>query len=220
MLKKASLFFLALGVVSCTAVERPSRRSSPPSPVPVITPGRSLGSKTHYKILKGDSLWGIAKKYGISLASLRAANPGLNPNDLKIGQEIYIPAKPPAGDSVFLWPVEGKVINFFGETVEGIRNNGINIAVTPDNTNVSAAAAGTVIFANKLKGWGTTIILQHYPDTYTIYANLKGNIVQEGQRASKGATIAKVASGKNGNYVLHFEIRKKAVPKNPLNYLN
>lgn len=221
MLKKTSLFLLATSLVSCATVEKPSVCRHPQTITRAIPADAEIGNtKTTYTVGKGDSLWRIAKKYDISVEDLLLANSSLDPHDLKIGQKIFIPTKADTDKTVFLWPVEGKVINFFGENVDGICNNGINIATASNNTNVKAAAAGTVIFANKLKGWGTTIIIKHYPNTYTVYANLDESAVSEGQNVSKGANIAKVATGKYGNYVLHFEIREKSVPSDPLKYLN
>ena len=45
-----------------------------------------------YKVERGDTLWGIARKNGVSLAKLLEANPNLNQSGrLSIGQEIMIP---------------------------------------------------------------------------------------------------------------------------------
>jgi LysM repeat protein len=44
-----------------------------------------------YKIVKGDTLWGIARKNNVTLQSILASNPNLSKNSrLKIGQEIMI----------------------------------------------------------------------------------------------------------------------------------
>ncbi len=47
-------------------------------------------SSSTYKVAKGDTFYNIAKHHGISLASLSAANPGLNPSKLSIGQTIRL----------------------------------------------------------------------------------------------------------------------------------
>lgn len=45
-----------------------------------------------YKIAKGDTLWGIARKNNVSLNALLGANPGFNKNaSLRIGQEVLVP---------------------------------------------------------------------------------------------------------------------------------
>lgn len=45
-----------------------------------------------YKVVRGDTLWGIARKNGVSLADLLKANPNLDKSGrLSIGQEIMVP---------------------------------------------------------------------------------------------------------------------------------
>lgn len=46
-----------------------------------------------YTIKQGDILYEIAKKFNISLEELEAANPGLDPKNLRIGQVIKLPGK-------------------------------------------------------------------------------------------------------------------------------
>ncbi|MGO1468428.1 MAG: LysM peptidoglycan-binding domain-containing protein [Tissierella sp.] len=47
----------------------------------------------YYVVRPGDTLYSIAHRYGISLAKLMAANPGVDPNNLMVGQLICIPDK-------------------------------------------------------------------------------------------------------------------------------
>ena len=45
-----------------------------------------------YTVRKGDTLWGIGKRYGVTLAQLLAANPGIkNPNLIYPGDRVIIP---------------------------------------------------------------------------------------------------------------------------------
>lgn len=78
-------------------------RSSPtrPDPGELIVPGGTgdatgVGLRPEgvsvYKIARGDTLWGIARKNNVSLNALLGANPGLNKNaSLSIGQEVLVP---------------------------------------------------------------------------------------------------------------------------------
>ena len=57
------------------------------TPVPLRPTDLSI-----YKVQRGDTLWGIARKQGISLSALLSSNPNLDKNGkLDIGQEIMIP---------------------------------------------------------------------------------------------------------------------------------
>jgi LysM repeat protein len=47
---------------------------------------------SEYVVAKGDSLAKIAKKNGVTLKALQAANPGVVPTKLKVGQKLTIPA--------------------------------------------------------------------------------------------------------------------------------
>ncbi len=53
-----------------------------------------------YTIRSGDTLWQISQRYYTSTGAIMAANPGLNPRNLSVGQTICIPARrtpqPPA----------------------------------------------------------------------------------------------------------------------------
>jgi|APLak6261675434_1056106.scaffolds.fasta_scaffold01138_4 LysM repeat protein len=42
-------------------------------------------------VRRGDTMYGIAKRRGIDLARLRAANPRVNPRTLKVGQRLQLP---------------------------------------------------------------------------------------------------------------------------------
>ena len=51
----------------------------------------SLG-EDYYQVKSGDTLWGIARRFGISVDELKSAN-NLTSNALSIGQNLYIPKK-------------------------------------------------------------------------------------------------------------------------------
>ena len=50
-----------------------------------------------YTIKAGDTFFAIAKRLGISVEALQAANPGVNPTKLQVGQIIKLPGHGPAG---------------------------------------------------------------------------------------------------------------------------
>jgi|GEM_PF-357612 LysM repeat protein len=70
---------------------------------PVLQPAAPVPAQ-EYVVAKGDSLARIAKKFGVSVAELRAAN-GLTSDSIKVGQKLTIPAQV-AGDATIM-AVEG-----------------------------------------------------------------------------------------------------------------
>jgi len=67
--------------------------ASAPKPKTSFTNSSTQSISTNestYKVSKGDTFYGIAKNHKISLASLSAANPGVNPGKLKIGQTVRL----------------------------------------------------------------------------------------------------------------------------------
>jgi len=59
-----------------------------PEPIVVAPAGRT------YTIAKGDTLWSIAKRQygdGQRWKDIAEANPGINPNKLRVGQQITLP---------------------------------------------------------------------------------------------------------------------------------
>lgn len=57
----------------------------------IINTEKSDGTEV-YAIKTGDTLWKIASTYGVSLDELINANPGMNPDKLMVGQQIYLPS--------------------------------------------------------------------------------------------------------------------------------
>lgn len=59
------------------------------------TSGQSAGeapSETVCTAASGDTLWGIANRYGVALEDLLRANPGIkNPNLIRVGDKVVIP---------------------------------------------------------------------------------------------------------------------------------
>jgi LysM repeat protein len=71
-------------------VQTPVVPIAPIQPIPAAPTDLSGGGD--YVVVKGDSLAKIAKKNGVSLKALEAANEGVKPSKLKIGQKLVIPA--------------------------------------------------------------------------------------------------------------------------------
>ena len=119
------------------------------------------------------------------------------------------------------WPARGKVISGFGSKPNGMKNEGINIAV-PEGTNVQAAETGVVAYAgNELKGYGNLVLIRHANGYVTAYAHTKEILVKKGDTVKRGDVIAKSGStGAVQSPQLHFEVRKGATALDPTTFLN
>jgi LysM repeat protein len=73
------------------ALPRPNPGS--PGVVAVPNPPRHATTIRTHKVKRGDNPTSIARQYSISLAKLLAANPGLKPAKMQIGDELKIPAR-------------------------------------------------------------------------------------------------------------------------------
>jgi murein DD-endopeptidase MepM/ murein hydrolase activator NlpD len=125
------------------------------------------------------------------------------------------------GPAGMRWPVRGKVISAFGPKSNGLKNEGINIAV-PEGTSVRAAEGGVVAYAgNELKGYGNLILIRHDTGYVTAYAHAKELFVKRGDTVKRGDVIAKAGqTGSVSSPQLHFEVRKGATALDPIKFLS
>jgi murein DD-endopeptidase MepM/ murein hydrolase activator NlpD len=119
------------------------------------------------------------------------------------------------------WPVRGKIISGFGPKANGLKNEGINIAV-PEGTSIRAAASGVVAYAgNELKGYGNLVLIRHDDGYVTAYAHAKELFVKRGDTVKRGDVIAKAGqTGSVSSPQLHFEVRKGATALDPMKFLS
>ena len=121
------------------------------------------------------------------------------------------------------WPVAGRVRVPFGRrkhpkfdtyTVE----NGIEIDAR-EGAPVTAVHEGTVAFADRFRGYGLMVVLDHGGKHHTLYAHLADLRVQPGQRVASGQVLGTVGSGVEGPG-LYFEVRFQGRPEDPAEWLD
>lgn len=89
----------------------------------------------------------------------------------------------------------------------------------PTGTPVYATGNGTVVKAGWQSGYGNTVEIDHGYNYLTRYAHLSKVTVREGQKVERGATIGQVGNtGKSTGPHLHYEVRLRGTPQNPVNY--
>lgn len=117
-----------------------------------------------------------------------------------------------------IWPVDGVVVSGFGMRW-GRMHEGIDIAAS-SGTPIRASAAGTIIHAGWLGGYGNLVVVDHGNGLATAYAHASSILVGVGQQVSQGETVALIGStGNSSGPHLHFEVRVNGAAVDPLLYL-
>ena len=138
---------------------------------------------------------------------------------VKVKEPVVTPVQSASAPSL-RWPVKGKVILGYGPKADGLKNEGINIAV-PEGTSIRAADDGVVAYSgNELKGYGNLVLIRHAGGYVTAYAHAKQLMVKRGDTVKRGDVIG--LAGQTGAVTspqLHFEVRKGAAALDPMKYI-
>ena len=199
-------------------------------------------------VKRGETLYRIAKSYGVPPRELLEVNDLRDPRQLEPGMELFVPGatravevpplppgapaeqevvspepataagRPARGADKLRWPVQGVLYSRYGVR-QGQRHDGIDIAA-PEGATIGAAAGGAVLYAGAQSGYGSIVILRHDGGLLTLYAHASAILVRQGDRVEAGQPIARVGkSGRTTGPHLHFEVREGTRPRNPLFYL-
>jgi lipoprotein NlpD len=196
-------------------------------------------------VVSGDTLYSIAFRYDTDFRQLAILNNLRPPYSLRVGQILKVQAtrhikqpvqstyrrpvsrplkSPPTRplftpfsfNSKWLWPVKGRIITSF---IPEQGKKGINIACNKGDK-IRASSDGVVAYSGSgLAGYGNLLIIKHNNEYLTAYGNNARNLVSEGDNVKAGQIIAVAGLIERQYQGVHFEIRKKGVPVNPLNYL-
>lgn len=202
-----------------------------------------------YTVQRGDTLFAIAWKNGLDYQTVAAWNRIAAPYTIYPGQRILLRAPgvdrqhappssaaaravPPLATSApsppavaadadpmpaWQWPTDGPILRRFDGDATG--KKGISIGGTHGNL-VRAAAPGQVVYAGSgLVGYGRLIIIKHNDTYLSAYGHNRNLRVNEGDTVRSQQVIADMGSSGTNRIQLHFEIRRKGKPVDPLRYL-
>ncbi len=118
-------------------------------------------------------------------------------------------------------PVKGVITNRFGtpRPDSTVQWKGLFLR-TSGGQAVKAVAAGQVVFADWLRGFGNLLIIDHGKGYMSLYGNNETLYKQVGDVLRGGDTIATVGnSGGNEDFGLYFELRHESKPLDPIKWL-
>ncbi len=121
-------------------------------------------------------------------------------------------------------PARGDItLKFGGSRGDGPSSKGVFIRTT-EGTDIRAVAAGRVVFADWLRGFGNLIIIDHGSQYLTVYGNNQSVLKHPGDVVKTGDTIARSGnsagnSGGNEQLGLYFEIRHQGRAFDPMTWV-
>ena len=188
-----------------------------------------IGTDTKiYEVQKGDTLYGIARKFSIKLPELLALNNIDTNATIKVGQKIKVPASgnavkvPPqnnsyadskengnAGkiDTVTLWPLSSPFVKNISGKVSGVELTG------KPNEPVKAVHSGTVMYTGLCRGFGEVVFIQSKTGLIYSYSGLGSVKVTKGAYITAGDEIGK--TGKGAESSIKFMVFQNGMPVNP-----
>jgi murein DD-endopeptidase MepM/ murein hydrolase activator NlpD len=196
-------------------------------------------------VAPGETVYAIARHYGVSVDAIVAANRITDLSALEVGTRLTIPRSARSGppksslarlipfptpssdlraralreaNLEFSWPLYGGFSSGYGWRGLG-SHEGIDLTARP-GTPVLAAEAGRVIESGWRGDYGRVVVVKHARHYSTLYAHNRVLRVKKGQFVEKGDVLAEVgATGNASGPHLHFEIRRERRPEDPLRYL-
>jgi len=184
-----------------------------------------------HTVKNGENLATIARQYRTSISDILSHNT-LSNSSLKSGQQVNVPvnkkfyrvmqvtSRRADVSTRMSMPVRGRISDSYGWRNHPVYRKrlfhaGIDLSA-PRGSQISAAMAGTVVYAGWLSGYGKLVVIRHANGLSTRYGHCSSIRVRRGQTVKAGQSIAGVgATGvATGNH-LHFEVRRNGRTVNP-----
>ncbi|MDR1955528.1 MAG: M23 family metallopeptidase [Treponema sp.] len=176
-------------------------------------PRSAGGGFIEYQAVKGDTLYSIARRYTVTLQSLRTANDLSAAYILKVGDVLRIPladggedkplsggtiltstasSTPPrtatstASDASVRWPVAAKEVTYMTGKLYGV------VLVGEKSEAVRSLIQGTVVSAGPYRGFGRVVIVQVTGGYLYVYGGCERLSVKEGDKVASGTELGRL----------------------------
>lgn len=195
---------------------------------------RSGDAPAYHTVRAGETLYSIARSYGLDYRQLAQLNQLGDGSMIRVGQRLLLQPSgqaraagagraEPANAAVVVpappwrWPTSGRLYLRFGQspkTASGIRIAG-NVGQA-----ILAAASGEIVYAGSgLASYGQLLIIKHNDSWLSAYGFNSVLLVREGDKVAAGQEVAEMGQDLAGVAMLHFEIRRAGQPVDPSIYL-
>lgn len=198
----------------------------------------SRQSSAVYEVQKGDTLYGIARKYGIKLPELMAMNNLDNNATIKIGQKLTVPGTVSAAKnepakvtqkqldstqseaskqkvntavsvvSGVTWPLANPSVRNISGKVSGVQLTGRG------NEAVKCIREGTVMYTGVYRGFGDVVFIQSKTGLIYSYTGLGSVKAKKGDYVLAGTEIGR--TGKGSESSIKFMVFQNGKPVDPV----
>lgn len=182
------------------------------TPVPVA----SAAAFTEHRVAKGETFYGIARTYGITLKTLRDTNKIAENYVLKAGDVLRIPlpatsgipespvAAPSGGrtnqgsgivtrstetrqvDASIRWPVRAQAVSYMTGKLNGV------VVLGEKSESIRNLVSGTVVSAGPYRGFGKVAIIQVTGGYLYVYGGCESLSVKVGDKVASGTELGKL----------------------------
>jgi len=175
---------------------------------------------SQYFVRRGDTLYSISRRNGMSVDELRSLNNLSESHVLRIGERLLVKGKTGAsnggqqplpeslnqnsGNTAVDWPVSGTRYKMDGK-LAGVRINGEAYSY------VRSIAAGKVVLAEPYRGFGNVILIDVNGYIY-LYGGNEDIFVNVGEEVTAGTRIGRLGISDNGKQDMYFSVFKDGKP--------
>ena len=193
-------------------------------------------AKVTHTLQRGETVWDLSRRYGVSMEAIMGINNITNPSRLALGQKLIIPgatdsplpaqpgrevvvvSRSGSRSTDFIWPSTGYISSGFGPRW-GRFHYAIDIADIT-GTPIVAIASGIVTEAGWRYGYGYMVRIDHRNGWESVYGHASKLHVRSGDTVVVGQQIADI--GETGNATgphVHLEMIYQGKFQNPLKHL-
>ena len=219
------------GASGCATGRAAEPREIPPALIAELQVIQEASSETHeiYVVQQKDTLWSISRRFGTSVEGICKVNGILETDPIKVGQRLMIPVRGTGGfverayepgevsKAGLVWPVRGRVVGRFGESVGGVACKGVDIEASPGEDVVAVSDGDVDFVSDNFRGLGRVVVMSE-GRRRVLYGRLGSISVTPGGRVRRGERIGKAGHGV-GSSRIHLRIFEGSQLRDPLGYL-
>ncbi|UTC68371.1 MULTISPECIES: M23 family metallopeptidase [unclassified Treponema] len=197
--------------------------------IPVEKPGKNNSEDyISHVIQKGDTLYALAKKFGVSFSDILKLNGITQKSPLKVGKILKIPkafeqgkeqgkkqtAKPSTStkqaDAKLLWPVPASKVAYLSGKITGVVIDSVK------GQAVKAVSSGKVVSTGPHRGFGQVVFIQSKTKHIYVYGGMEKLIVKKGDTIAVGQKLGELGVELfTGKAKLYFMVYDKNKPIDP-----